>query len=151
MFAVDTNVLLYASDVSFVVEHARCRQLLDGWRRRSLPWYLTWGIVYEYIRVVTHPRVLARPWSAAEAWSFIEALLAAPSLTVLVHTSRHPPIARRTLGELPSLRGNIVHDTHTAILLREHGVASIYTRDTDFHRFPFLTVIDPLAPDSSSG
>jgi predicted nucleic acid-binding protein len=35
-------------------------------------------------------------------------------------------------------------DAHTAILMREHG-RTIYTRDTDFHRFPFLDVIDPLA------
>ena len=33
----------------------------------------------------------------------------------------------------------------TAILMREHGIKTIYTRDTDFHRFPFLEPIDPLA------
>jgi predicted nucleic acid-binding protein len=30
------------------------------------------------------------------------------------------------------------------VLLREHGIARICTRDADFHRFPFLTVVDPL-------
>ncbi len=34
---------------------------------------------------------------------------------------------------------------HTAVLMREHGVRVIYTRDTDFHRFPFLEVRDPMA------
>jgi len=29
-------------------------------------------------------------------------------------------------------------------LMKEHGVKTIYTRDTDFHKFPFLDVIDPL-------
>jgi predicted nucleic acid-binding protein len=29
--------------------------------------------------------------------------------------------------------------------MREHGVGRIYTRDTDFHRFPFLQPIDPVA------
>lgn len=28
--------------------------------------------------------------------------------------------------------------------MREHGVSRICTRDTDFHRFPFLSVVDPL-------
>ena len=28
--------------------------------------------------------------------------------------------------------------------MREHGVRRIYTRDTDFHRLPFLEVVDPL-------
>jgi predicted nucleic acid-binding protein len=43
------------------------------------------------------------------------------------------------------LRGNILHDAHTAALMREHGIKEIYTRDMDFHRFPFLTVLDPTA------
>ena len=32
----------------------------------------------------------------------------------------------------------------TEDLMREHGIRQICTRDTDFHRFPFLQVIDPL-------
>jgi predicted nucleic acid-binding protein len=47
------------------------------------------------------------------------------------------------VSEIPHLRGNILHDVHTAALMREHGIRQIYTRDSDFHRFPFLTVIDP--------
>ena len=27
--------------------------------------------------------------------------------------------------------------------MREHGIRRIYTRDVDFHRFPFLEVVDP--------
>ena len=38
-----------------------------------------------------------------------------------------------------------IHDAHTAILMREHGIRRIVTRDADFHRFPFLEVVDPLA------
>ena len=34
---------------------------------------------------------------------------------------------------------------HTAILMREHGLRRVATRDTDFRRFPFLEVVDPLA------
>jgi predicted nucleic acid-binding protein len=32
----------------------------------------------------------------------------------------------------------------TAILMREHGISTIYTRDADFRRFPFLQVVDPV-------
>ena len=42
------------------------------------------------------------------------------------------------------LFNNLVHDARTAILMREHGVRRICTRDADFHRFPFLEVVDPL-------
>lgn len=40
--------------------------------------------------------------------------------------------------------GPLAHDAHTAALMREHGVRAIYTRDTDFHRFPGIEVVDPL-------
>ena len=45
---------------------------------------------------------------------------------------------------MPDIRGNLFHDLHIAVLMREHGVSRICTRDTDFQRFPFLTVADPL-------
>ena len=41
--------------------------------------------------------------------------------------------------------GNLMHDAHTAVLMREHGIKRVYTRDTDFHRFPFLEPVDPAA------
>jgi predicted nucleic acid-binding protein len=31
--------------------------------------------------------------------------------------------------------------------MREHGIRRICTRDTDFHRFPFLEAIDPMTGD----
>ena len=143
MFAVDTNVLLYASDRSFP-EHPRCRALIESWRAQDVPWYLTWNVVYEYLRVVTHPRVLRSPWTIAAAWGFVEALRASPALTLLRPTERHGLVAAETLREVPALRGNLLHDVHTAVILREHGVRCIYTRDSDFARFPFLEPIDPL-------
>lgn len=30
------------------------------------------------------------------------------------------------------------------LVMREHGLRRIYTRDTDFRRFPDIEVIDPL-------
>ena len=48
------------------------------------------------------------------------------------------------LADVPEARGNLLHDLHTAVLMREHGVSRIVTRDRDFHRFGFLDVVDPL-------
>jgi uncharacterized protein len=53
-------------------------------------------------------------------------------------------VAAEVIAELPRLAGNLMHDAHTAILMREHGIARICTRDADFSRFPFVEVIDPL-------
>lgn len=136
-------MLVYAANAD-AAEHARCRELVEGWRGSRLPWYLTWPILFEFLRVVSHPRVLREPWPVPQAWRFVDALLASPSLSVLLPTGRHRQIAEQTFVELPDLAGNVLHDAHTAILMREHGVRTIHTRDTDFHRFPFVEVVDPL-------
>jgi len=143
VFVVDTNVLIYSADQESP-HHGVCRERLETWRRDTLPWFLTWGICYEFLRVVTHPRVFERPWSATGAHAFLDALLASAGLSILRPTERHPAVLDETLEELPHVRGNLVHDLHTAVLMREHGVGRIVTRDTDFHRFPFLEVVDPL-------
>jgi predicted nucleic acid-binding protein len=86
---------------------------------------------------------MRRPWSAPGAWGFVAALLGAPGLDVLVPTERHADVTEQVVTEL-WLAGNLLHDAHTAILMREHGIRRICTRDTDFHRFPLLEVVDPL-------
>ena len=144
MLVVDTNVLLYAANSS-APEHRPCRDLLNQWRRESLPWHVTWGILYEFLRVSTHPRVFHRPWAISDAWAFVEGVLRSPGLSVLQETDRHPEVAREVLAGRPPISGNLVFDAHVAVLMREHGVSRIYTRDTAFHTFPFLAVVDPLA------
>jgi toxin-antitoxin system PIN domain toxin len=144
VFAVDTNILVYAADRASPF-HEPCRGSLSAWRSRPDAWFLTWNVVYEFLRVVTHPRVMPRPWTAPDAWTFVEALLEAPGLTMLAATERHAGVAADVMAEMPWLSGNLLHDAQTAILLREHGVRRIYTRDADFHRFRFLEAIDPVA------
>ena len=78
------------------------------------------------------------------AWKFGQSLLASPGLDILVPTQQHALVAEQVVGEIPHLAGNLLHDAHTAILMRKHGIPQICTRDADFHRFLFLEVIDPL-------
>ncbi len=143
MFVVDTNILVYAADEDSPA-HAQCRQGLESWRNQRSAWFVTWSILYEFLRVTTHSRVLKSPWTASQAWQFVDAIITAPALGVLVETDRHAAVAQEVLNGVPQLHGNLLHDTHTAILMKEHGIRQIYTRDMDFHRFPFLEVIDPL-------
>lgn len=144
MFVVDTNLLIYAADRDSRF-HERSRSLLEEWRSSAAPWYLTWGILYEFLRVTTHIRVLRQPWTVEQAMAFVRALLAAPAVGVLVPTDRHADVLGQAIAELPDLSGNIVHDATTAVLMREHGIQRIHTRDMDFHRFPWLDVVDPLS------
>ncbi len=143
MFVVDTNVLVYAADEDSPC-HKRCLELLNLWRRQAGAWYVTWGIIYEFLRITTHPRVMRKPWDAHHAWMFVSALLASPGLQILVATERHATLAEQLLTKGPYVSGNLMHDAHTAVLMQEHGVRRIYTRDTDFHRFPFLEPLDPM-------
>ncbi len=150
MFAVDTNVLVHAVDRRSPF-HAACRDAVERWRRGAAAWFATWGVLYEFVRVTTHPRILRPAMPIADAWAVVESLLASPGMTVLTATSRHTTVAAEVIREVPDIAGNLVHDAHVAILMREHGVRRIYTRDTDFHRFPFLEVVDParLAPGAA--
>lgn len=144
MIVVDTNILIYAADADSPF-HTVSRNWLDNQRRRPDAWYITWPILYEFLRVTTHPRVMRRPWSVEQAWKFVLALLDSPGLGLLVPTHRHADVAGQVFAEVPHLSGNLLHDTHTAILMREHGIRRICTRDMDFHRFSFLEVVDPLS------
>ena len=99
MFVVDTNVLVYAADQDSPL-HGRCRELLEGWRRQASAWYLTWSILYEFLRVSTHPRVFRAPWSAVQAWEFVEVILDSRGLGLLAPASAgeiFPPYAGEIL------------------------------------------------------
>ncbi len=144
MFVVDTNILVYSVN-STSPFHEPCVALLEEWRPRPDAWFCTWGIVYEFVRVTTHPRTMRRPWSARRAWEFVDGLMASPGFALLRETERHHAVASQVILETPELTGNAIHDAHVAILMREHGIRTIYTRDTGFHRFRSLHVIDPVS------
>jgi predicted nucleic acid-binding protein len=91
------------------------------------------------------PRVLPPPWNVRAALEFVEVLRATPSHRMLVESERHASVAKALAETVPGLAGNLFHDFHTAVLIREHGIARVCTRDADFRRFRFLEVIDPLA------
>ena len=140
----DTYVLVHAADRRSDFGD-QCRRQVDHARRDSEPAFLTWSVCYEFLRVTTHPQVFRSPWNAETAYSFIASLLSSSGFQLLVATPRHSTVLKQTLSELPDLRGKVMHDLHTAVLMRENGTSRICTRDNDFRRFPFLTVLDPLS------
>ncbi len=144
MLVFDTNVLLYSMNRRSEF-HDACKDVVERWQRDPAPAFLTWSVCYEFLRVSTHPKVLSSPLSANNAWEYIDSLVNPPGgFNILTPTERHATVLLQTLREFPELRGNVFHDLHIAVLMREHGISQICTRDTDFYRFPFLTVVDPL-------
>lgn len=146
MFVVDTNVLLYAVNPD-ADEHQRAYALIESWRRDDRRWYVTWNIIYEFLRVSTHHKVFARPLTITRATEWIAALLTSPNIAVLSPTDRHLDVLAELTSSHARLRGNLVHDMHTVVLMREHGITEIRTADADFHQFRFLTVVNPLDGD----
>ncbi len=144
MFVVDTNILIYAVSRRFP-EHGRARALVELWRRGTTPWFSTWSVFYEFLRVTTHRSVLERPLKIGQAWSFLEALFDAPGFGMLVETERHGGVFADMQDEYPSVAGNLLHDFHTAVLMKEHGLREIRTADAAFHQFRFLRVVNPVS------
>lgn len=140
--AVDTNVLIYAQ-VESTGRHETASDLLRVLAEGSAPWAIPWPCIYEFLRVVTHPRVFHPPMPTDTALRAIGSLLASPSLVLLAETPRHPEIMRHVF-ETSRASGNTIHDAHIVALCLEHGISELITGDRDFARFGELRIIDPF-------
>ena len=143
MRAIDTNVLVYAEIISSA-HHDRALGLLTELAGDPRPWAVPWPCIYEFLRVVTHPRVFHPPVPMERALSDLGQILESPSLRLLSETPRHAEIMGRVLVG-GNVSGNLTHDAHIAALCLEHGVSELLTGDRDFRRFPELSVVDPFA------
>ncbi len=143
MQAIDTNVLIYA-EVRSSPWHEEARRLLGGLAEGAFPWAIPWPCIYEFLRVVTHPRVYHPPVPLAVALNDFRRILDSPTLVLLQETSNHPDVMMRVLEE-SGVSGNLIHDAHIAALCLEHGIRELISGDRDFARFPSLTVRNPFA------
>jgi toxin-antitoxin system PIN domain toxin len=144
VLAVDTNILVYAHRRE-ASEHAKCAELMRSLAEGSSAWGVPWPSVYEFLSVVTNPRIWRQAATAPEAaWAQIEAWLGSPSLRLLGETEGFAEV----LGDFarrPRVRGPVVHDARIAALCIAHGVEALLTRDRDFSLFPELETRNPLA------
>ncbi len=121
-----------------VTDQARAAQVLEDLVNGSEHWALSWTVIYEFLRVVTHPRVFARPLSVGEACAFIDELAESPTCTVITESFQHSQQLRESIEDIPRLAGTILHDFHIAVLMREHGITNLLTFDTDFRAFSWV-------------
>lgn len=146
-FALDVNILLYASDTSSP-HFERARAFIESCMVQDEVFTLGWSTVMGYLRIATHPAVFDRPLSPDEAMANIEMMLNLPQVRLLSEEEGFWNVYRTTAAAVPT-RGNLVPDAHLAALLRQHGVKTLYTHDRDFLKFSFLNVRDPLASGST--
>lgn len=142
-FAIDANLLLYASDEESP-QHERAVELLDEIAIGPEIVYLFWPTVMAYLRVATHPAIFARPLSHADARGNVEALLALPH----VHAPGEDDTFWRRFVEVAddvAPTGNLVPDSHLVALMVANGVRTIWTRDRDYRKFRGIKIHDPFA------
>jgi uncharacterized protein len=145
VIAVDTNFLVYARRRE-AVHHAEAKQLLAGLSEGRRQWAIPWPCVYEFLRVVTHPRVFKPPTQLWMALEDLDQLFDSPAITLLGEGPGHRAHLRNIVAA-GRATGNVAHDAHIAALLREHGVREFWTTDKDFHRFPGIAVRNPFTDD----
>ena len=108
-----------------------------------LPWAIPWPCFYEFLRIVTHPRVYHPPVPLRVALKDLRHILEAPGLVLLRETPAHADVMIRVLED-SGATGNLIHDAHIATLCIEHGVKELITGDRDFTRFAELVVRNPF-------
>ncbi len=142
MIALDTNILVYARREE-APHHDEAATLLRELAEGTTAWALLWPCIYEFVRVVTHPRVFSPPSPLEAVLTDLESLFASPSLHILGEGPRHPDHFRRMLSDGDG-RGNLAHDAHIAALIVEHGINELLTLDRDFARFPAIRARNPF-------
>jgi toxin-antitoxin system PIN domain toxin len=136
VIAIDTNILIYAHRAETSL-HATSSRLLRELAEGDAVWGLPIFCLAEFVRVVTHLRVFNPPTELGVALQFLDQLLEAPTLRLLLPTESYPGLFREAC-ESAAARGNLAFDAQIAAVCREHGVSELVTADRDFARFPAL-------------
>jgi len=141
-YSLDVNLLLYASDTASRW-HDGARSFLLARTEDPDLLCISWLTLMGYQRIATHAAIFSRPLTPAQAWDNVGSILGLPRVQVIGEESSFADDYRSATRAFP-VRGNLVPDAHLAVILQEHGVRRLYTTDTDFRRFGFLEVINPL-------
>jgi len=104
---------------------------------------LPWTSLLAYIRLVSNPRIFARPVPIAQAWKQVDSWLSLPCIWIPAPTEQHAQFLTPMLEVVANC--NQVPDAHLAALAVEHGL-ELQTADRGFARFPGLRYRDPIRP-----
>lgn len=142
MLLCDVNILVHAhrKDSS---AHAPCRGWLESLINGDEAYGVSELVLSGFVRVVTHPKVFAKPSPLAEALAFTAQLRDQHNAVAIAPGPRHWDIFQR-LCLAHAVRGNLVPDAYLAALAIESGCEWV-TTDRDFTRFEGLRVRNPVA------
>jgi uncharacterized protein len=139
---VDANLFIYAHDLTSPF-HTSARRWIEQVFSGTEPVRLSWTTLLAFLRITTHPRAFANPFSLEEALQAVEYWLSHPCVGLLQPGQSHTAILSSLLRETQAT-GALIMDAHLAALAIEHG-AVLYSTDGDFDKFPGLRHVNPLA------
>ena len=141
MIIPDVNLLVYAHNAAAPL-HAPARQWWEDLVNAEQPIGVPWAVAFGFLRLVTHPSVLAEPLSALEALAYVRGWAEQSSVAVIEPGYRHLTIVEG-LFAATGVAAGLTTDTHLAALAIEHQ-AELHSNDADFARFPGLRWKNPL-------
>lgn len=141
MIVPDTNLLLYAVVDGFA-EHEKART----WWESTLSGREDVGfapvVLHGFLRLATSSRVLDAPMTPRQASQVVTGWLDRSAARVLVPDEPHLRLVMELLIAVGTA-GNLSTDAQIAAHALQHG-AVVASNDTDFARFPQLSVVNPL-------
>jgi toxin-antitoxin system PIN domain toxin len=141
-YAVDVNVLLYASDASSPFSKP-ARAFLKTCAAGPEVFCLAWPTLQSYVRLATHPAIFASPLTPDDAEANVRTLLDLPHARVLAEREGFWETYRDVTRDL-AVRGNDVPDAWLAAILRQNDVTTLFTNDRGFRKYAFLRVENPF-------
>ncbi len=141
-YSLDANIFLYASDRSSPY-FSEAGKFLKTCATDQELCYVSWPTLMAYLRIATHPRIFAHPLSPTEVLSNINMFLNLSHVRTLAEGEGFLACYEEVTRQV-HVRGNLVPDAHLVALLRQHAINILYTADSDFRKFAWLTVKNPL-------
>lgn len=141
-YSIDANIFIYASDSESKYQQ-QAAAFLEEKRNDSELLFLSWITLMAYQRIITNLTLFSTPLTPQQAWKNIEDLLAWPQVRIIGEEEDFAEHYLKATSEFP-VRGKLVSDAHLAAILHQHGIKTIYSVDSDFRKFSFLKVINPL-------
>lgn len=142
MIVPDVNLLVYTYNDGDHQRYIAARRwwsgLVNGTEQVGLPWLVITG----FIRVTTHPGVMAYPLTTEQAVGCVRDWLRCDHITPLDPGPEHLVFLQQNLAAA-GVGANLVPDAHIAALAMEQG-AQVHSNDADFGRFPGLRWHNPL-------